>query len=362
MAFCESGPAAIEWLSKHHADAIVSDMRMPGMDGAELLSRVRDTYPDTVRIVLSGHSDQEMTLRSIGPAHQYLSKPCDPEQLKATIASTLDLHRRICADGVRRAVESIDALPTLPDIYVKLVAEMADPSATIEAAGRIISEDLGMSAKVLQLVNSSFFGLPVRVSDVPHAVALLGLGVIRPLVLSTGVLGQFEQRELGGLSLGKLTTHSTGVAVLARKLAEEESPHLSAEALSDVFLAGLMHDIGRLVLAGARPGDYSEIVREASHDQTLVVGLERDSFGATHAEVGGFLLQLWGLPSEIVEAVALHHTPADSPSEVFNPLGAVHAGEALVDGEVDLDEAYLLRLGLQEAPERWAQTTTLAKA
>lgn len=353
MNFCDSGESALQWLASHRADAIVSDMRMPGMDGAELLSRVRETYPDTIRIVLSGHSDQEMTLRSIGPAHQYLSKPCDPEQLKAKISSTLDLHQRIRSAEVRRAVESTDSLPILPAVYTELVAEMNDPAGSIESAGRIISQDLGMSAKVLQLINSSFFGLPVRVTDVPHAVSLLGLEVIRPLVLSTATFSQFEKRELGGLSLAKLTAHSTRVAMLASKVAEYQLPQISANALGDVVLAGLMHDVGRLLLAGARPEEYEQIVHASGSDPTLVVQREQDLFGVTHAEVGGYLLQLWGLPTELVEAVAMHHTPASSHSDAFGPLAAVHTAEALTDGEVELDETYLERVGLDDVRPDW---------
>lgn len=357
MAFCESGRAALAHLASHAVDAIVTDMRMPGMDGAELLTRVRDFYPDTVRMILSGHSDQELTLRAIGPAHRYLAKPCDPAVLIEAITSAIELHSRVRAPGVRRLVESVGSLPTLPEVYIDLVEEMQSPRACVAVAGEIVARDLGMSAKILQLVNSSFFGLPVRVTDVPHAVALLGLGVIRPLVLSAGVFGQFEGRELGGVSLTRLTGHSMRVATRAREIVDAEKPRVSSDEASDVFLAGLLHDVGRLVLAQARPGDYARLIADAAPHPRRLAKLEGERFGATHAELGGYLLQLWGLPAPIVEAVALHHEPVDSTSATFTTLAAIHAAEVLVDGEADWDLEYLERTGLSDRVERWSAPT-----
>ena len=158
MSFCESGAEAVELLQKEPHDVVVTDMRMPGMDGAELLQKVRELFPGTVRIVLSGHSDQELTLRAVGPAHQYLTKPCDPESLRCTIQRTIALQDQVANDKVRELVASVDALPTLPCIYQELVEEVTSPMACIEQAGKIIARDLGMSTKILQLVNSSFFG------------------------------------------------------------------------------------------------------------------------------------------------------------------------------------------------------------
>ena len=347
MRFCGGGGDALAALAAEGADVVVTDMRMPGMDGAELLSRVRDLYPDTVRIVLSGHSDQELTLRAVGPAHQYLSKPCEPNHLRETIDAALALHASVRSPEVRRLVESVESLPTLPEVYLELVQAMNDPKAGVDHAGRVIASDLGMSAKVLQLVNSAFFGLPVRVRDVPQAVALLGLGVIRPLVLSTGVFRQFETRDLGGLSLRRLTAHSLRVATHARDLADRHAAKCDGDP-ADFFLAGMLHDVGRLVLAQARPGDYAQVCRDTRRDPTALADREREAFGATHAEVGGALLQLWGLPSFLVEAVAFHHTPsAFGPAAArLSPLTAVHAAEATVGGEARPDADFLERAGV----------------
>lgn len=360
MAFCESGAAALKHLGGSPVDVIVSDMRMPGMDGAEFLTRVRELYPDTVRIILSGHSDRELTLRAIGPAHQYLAKPCEPDRLTATIRTALELHKRVRSDAMRSVVESIDALPTIPEVYLELVSEMTNPGSSAETAGRIVAQDLGMSTRILQLVNSSFFGLPIRVSDVPHAVALLGLGVIRGLVLSTSVFGQFKGHELGGFSLRQLSAHSTRVAMRCRELAEAESLALTTDEASDFFLAGLLHDVGRIVLAQSRPGDYADLCRTVAAKPADAIAYETELFGVSHAEVGGYLLQLWGLPSPLVEAVTLHHDPSSTRSDAFGPLAALHAAEVITDREADWDETYLARLGIADAPMRWTPEEAVA--
>lgn len=353
MSFCECGDAALDHLSKSPTDVVVSDMRMPGMDGAHLLARVQDLYPNTVRMILSGHSDQEMTLRAVGPAHRYLSKPCQPDTLVEAIESAIDLHARVVSPDVRKIIESVDTLPVLPEVYLELVEELRRPEASIESAGRIIASDLGMSAKILQLVNSSFFGLPVKITDVPHAVALLGLGVIRPLVLSTCVFEHYEEAELGGVSLASLANHSMRVATIARRIAESEKEEVGAEDSSEVYLCGLLHDVGRLVLAQAQPNAYAELCQEAEADSTSLYLMERDAFGATHGEVGGLLLQLWGLPSHLVEAVALHHEPIASPTTTFGTLTCIHAAESIIDAEATWDINYLRRVGKLERVELW---------
>ncbi|TWT42900.1 response regulator [Botrimarina hoheduenensis] len=358
MDFVASGADALRSLALQSAQVVISDMRMPGMDGAELLSRVRDLYPETVRIVLSGHSDQELTLRAVGPAHQYLAKPCDPDRLTAAIRSAMLLHDRVRSPKVRSIVASVDTLPTLPEIYLELVDEMASPNGSSETAGRIIARDLGLSAKILKLVNSSFFGLPVRVSDVPHAVALLGLGVIRPLVLSTGVFKQFEGCKLGGISLARLTAHSTQIAVKAKQIAADEYACMSADQASDVFLAGLLHDVGRLVLAQAYPSEYEALCQQSMTGSDDLSLLEESEFGASHAEIGGHLIQLWGLPAPLVEAVALHHAPLNASGVAFSSLTAVHVAEWAA-GEAEADEAYLRSLQLSHQHTFWAPQEAL---
>lgn len=361
MEFCEGPEQALAAMAEAPFDVVVSDMRMPGMDGAELLTRVRDLYPDTVRIVLSGQSEQERILRAVGPAHQYLSKPCDPESLRQTISRASLLGKRMNNPQLKTLVSQMDSLPSLPDIYFDLVEELRSEEASVERVGALISRDISMTAKVLQLVNSSFFGLPVHVNDASHAAALLGLNTLKPLVLTASIFRQLEESRVSPSFLEKVLSHSLAVAGISKQLAKTEG--LDRDTVDNTFIAGALHDVGKIVLADNFGRDYTVLGHKAAAQQSSIVELEAEQFGASHADVGGFLLGLWGLPQEIIEAVAFHHDPATSVDESFSPLTAVHVADVLSKSSNDpaldftasceVKQAYLARLGLDHRLEEW---------
>ena len=198
MQFAGSGQEALECLSKEPFDVVVSDMRMPGMDGAQLLKEVMRLYPQIARIILSGHSDQEIVLKSVRIAHQYLAKPCEAETLKSVVTRTCALRELLADDAVRRMVSNMDSIPSLPSLYAEIMEEIQSPNASIQRVGKIISKDMGMTTKILQLVNSAFFGLRRHVSSPSQAVSLLGLDTIRALVLSVHIFTHFDSQKASG--------------------------------------------------------------------------------------------------------------------------------------------------------------------
>jgi len=361
MCFYEGPEQALAAMAEAPFNVIVTDMSMPGMDGAELLTRVRDLYPDTVRIVLSGQSEHERILRAVGPAHQYLSKPCDPVYLRKTINRAILLGVRMNNPQLKNLVSQMDSLPSLPDIYFKLVEELRREEASVDRVGALISSDISMTAKVLQLVNSSFFGLPVHVNDATHAAALLGLNTLKPLVLTASIFRQLEESRVSQAFLEKVLSHSMAVAGVAKRLAKLEQ--LDLDTIDNTFIAGALHDLGKVVLADNFGREYTVLCHKAMVQQTSIVELEIEQYGASHADVGGFLLGLWGLPQEIIEAVAFHHDPSTSIDESFTPLTAVHVANALaaetIDAALDpettiaVEHAYLAKLGLEERLNDW---------
>jgi len=361
MQFCEGPEQALAAMAEEPFDVIVSDMRMPGMDGAELLTRIRDKYPDTVRIVLSGQSEQERILRAVGPAHQYLSKPCDPESLRTTISRASLLCRRMNNPKLKALVSQMDSLPSLPDIYFQLVEELRGEDASVDRVGALIESDISMTAKVLQLVNSSFFGLPVHVNDAKHAAAMLGLNTLKPLVLTASIFRQLEESRVSANFLEKVFGHSMVVAGIAKKLAQAEE--LDRDSIDNAFIAGALHDVGKVVMADNFGRDYTVLCHKAKAQQTSVCELEIEQYGTSHADVGGFLLGLWGLPQEIIEAVAYHHDPATSVDESFSLLTAVHVANSFCDDEPEpglepqaastVDRDYLVRLDLESRLDSW---------
>jgi HD-like signal output (HDOD) protein len=359
-AFAPGGPEALELLSQEPFEIIVSDMRMPGMDGARLLEEVQKRHPQVIRIILSGHSDEEMILRSVRSAHQYLAKPCDAQSLRATIQRTCALRDLLADEKLRQVVAGMETLPSLPDLYAEIMAELRSENASMKRVGEIISKDLGMTAKMLQLVNSAFFGHIRHVASPIHAVELLGLEIIKSLVLSVQIFSQLELSRVSGLSPKALWQHSLGVGLCARAIAlEAKQPQ---ELVDDAFLAGVLHDAGKLILAANFPDNYKKIVPAEAEGVAAWCRAEEQAFGVTHAAVGAYLFSLWGFSYPLVEAVAFHHEPRGEVHPGFAALTAVHVGDALErslrredqDGPaVEMNLEYLEALGLTPKLEVW---------
>jgi HD-like signal output (HDOD) protein len=360
MNFVDGGQKALEFMATHPVDIIVSDMMMPVMDGSQLLAEVVKRHPQTVRIMLSGHADREGVLRLVDTAHQYLSKPCDPDELRGAITRAFTLRDLLGNDRLKKLTTRVRNLPTLPHLYQQLTAELRKDSASMQVVGEIISRDIGMTVKILQLVNSAFFGLAQPASNAAEAAAYLGLNTIRCLALSLGIFSQYDETACKLFSLDLLARHSWITGLMARNVAQWQRQ--DARCLEECFLAGLLHDVGQLVLAVGLHEEYSEVILRAKNQNIPVYELEEEFFGATHADVGAYLLALWGLPNPIIEAVALHHHPATSVSAVFSPTIAIHAadvfahefsGIATETPPPRLDTSYLTKLGLDGQIEAW---------
>ncbi len=328
MAFVGSAQEALALLERQHVDVVVSDMRMPGMDGAQLLNEVQSRHPDVIRIILSGHADREMIMRSLGASHQYLSKPCDAETLKAAVGRAMGLRSLFREEpSLMPLISRLHTLPSLPSLYLAIVEELKSPNATLKKVGQIIASDPAMTVKMLQLVNSAFFGIGRQITSPVHAVNLLGLDLIQALVLSAQVFGELDT-GIAGVDPEALWRHSTAVGTLAKRIAKAEGE--DEQTCNDCMVAGLLHDIGKLVLLANLPAEYTRLIELARREKADLFELERLEFGANHAELGGYLLGLWGLPDIIVEAVAFHHHPAAYPLPIFSPRVAVYAADALV--------------------------------
>jgi HD-like signal output (HDOD) protein len=361
MNFVESGKQALEFMAAHPVDIIVSDMMMAQMDGSQLLTEVLKRHPQTVRIVLSGHAEREAVLRLVGPAHQYLSKPCDADELRKAIIRAFALRDLLGNEQLKRLTTRIKNLPTLPMLQSQLTEELRSDSPCMETIGGIISHDIGMTAKILQLVNSAFFGLAQPISNPTDAAVYLGLNTLRSLVLSVGIFSQYDQQASRSFSLEALAQHSWVTAAMSRRVAQLE--RRDTRSMDECFLAGLLHDTGQLVLAFGLPEEYERVLGVAKAENRPVWQVEQEVFGATHASVGAYLLALWGIPNYIIEAVALHHEPARCTTPDFSPAIAVHAADVFAHNlaasatEIPaprLDIAYLTQIGLIGRIQTWA--------
>ena len=360
MYFASSANEALEVFDKTGIDVIVSDMKMPGIDGAALLQEVRTRYPHTVRLILSGYSEKEMIMKSVGAAHQYISKPCDSEMLKEKIQRACNLRDLLGNENLRRLVSQMHSVPSLPTLYSEMMAELNLPEPNMRKIGEIVKKDIGMTVKVLQIVNSAFFGLQRNVSDAGDAINFLGLDTIKSLTLSIGIFSQFENQKQSQKTISEIWNHSMSVGVLAKKIAASENP----EDANDAFTAGLLHEIGEIVLAVNLPEQFAAMQQLIEKENMTRIAAERQIFETTHSEVGAYLLGLWGLPHQVVEAVAFHHFPGKFQTGSFSPMTAVHIAdefhahsgeEILTEPENCFDVKYLEKLGLMEKIPVWYQ-------
>lgn len=331
MVFVESASRAITELELGAFDVVVSDMRMPGMDGAQLLATVAERWPATVRIVLSGHVQEEQSARVLTMAHQYLSKPCSAQQLENVIDRCAKLHDLLTDRKLRDIVGRVTKLPALPQTYARLSHLMSDPHASVGEITKVVSADPAVTAKVLQMVNSSFFRLARRITRIDQAVNYLGVAAVRNIVMSVEVFSHWGSHPaLPELSPERLLARAQRVAAAAWALTTGTS------IADDALLAGLLHNIGYWVLLQECPGDVARAVAMARAESIPLSVAERRVIGSSHAEVGAYLLGLWGLPYPVVEAVAFQHAPGQVAHAEFDVLAALAIAESLALSKMPL--------------------------
>ena len=326
MEFVTSGRLALESLEQRPFDVIVSDQRMPEMDGATLLQQVLARWPQTVRIVLSGYSELEQIVRLVPVAHQYISKPCDATQLENVIERCLSLQELLRRPELRQVVGRLGSLPPAPKTYAQLQVAMASDTTSISDIARFISNDTIITAKMLQMVNSGFFRLHRRISTVEQAVGYLGLSTVRNLVVSAEVFSSWPpSSQARSPRLDVLQVHASHVSGVVRSLTE------GLPIANDTLLAALLHDIGYWVLMQERSADLVEAQRIATAESIPMDHAEQRVLGASHAEVGAYLLGIWGFPMPIVEAVAHHHAPERVAQTEFDTLAALAIAHSLTE-------------------------------
>ncbi len=358
VAFAQSGEEALRKLDDARFDVVVTDLRMPIMDGTTLLTRVQQQHPDVIRVLSSGHVDAESTLNAIFVAHQFVPKPVDSETLENVVERACELRAAIQSEAVRKIIGRIDTLPSAPGIYCTLSSALANPNVAVSEVARLLEQDAALCTKILQLVNSALFRSSRDITNVETAVAHLGFETVRTLVLAVEIFQTTDSR-VSGQTIDSLQRHALRTAVIAENLVEDKRLAQSA------FTGGMLHDIGKLLLASELPSQICEALDTARALEQPLHEVERVRNGVTHAEIGASLLGLWGLPYPIVEAVANHHSPERVPQRGFDVLGAVYVANCLAHeqdrdpawegAKPRLDQDYLARLGVEHQLGAWRE-------
>lgn len=363
MSFAASGAEALALCEQNAFDVVVTDMRMPGMDGAELLGHVRDLIPGAARIILSGFSEDEAILRTVGPAHQYLAKPCDDEILIETIQHTLELRKILTASELRNLVGNIDALASPPDTYTRLVQALDDPRVGQDRITAIVSSDIALTAEVLKLTNSAYFSLPSKVTSISHAVRMIGTETLKSLALFVGIFKSFDGSIRTSQQIKNLCLRSQQIGVSAALIAEHEK--LDKPICQILPAIGMLSHVGSLVLYLHYSARMEEAVARIEPEEITIIEAEQQEFGAAHPEIGAYLLGLWGFPEQVVQTVAYHHRPFDFPHGSMTGLTAIYAAQLLsrevarqgydVNGDIEtkIDIPYLTRVGKADCIPVW---------
>ena len=327
MSFAGSGAEAIKILSEGNFDVIVSDMRMPEINGAQLLAKVKNSHPDLARVILSGHSERELALQTVNVAHQFLNKPCSLEELTTVIRKTITLRRLLSRKEICELANGIVRMPSMPQSYVAITRELNSDSPAVEKVAKIVESDPSMTITVLRLVNSGFFGMADRINSVSEAIGLLGLELLRTLALVTGIFSKYESNRR--FSIEQFSLRAIRVASLARQMAM--TGKFEKKTVDQVFLSGMLCDIGLLMLNTTTEDNYDIVRALAEEIGERITVVEKRILGATHAELGAYLIGLWGFDDAIVEAIAYHHHPENAPPSIhLQPLALVHVADALI--------------------------------
>lgn len=359
--FATSGKDAIIKLGQQPFDAIVTDMHMPVMDGIQLLDVVSRDMPGVMRFVLSGNASDAQVLKSTHLVHQMIPKPCDMARIYHTVERACRLRDMLSDTQLLRIITGIKTLPSVPLLYNQLLKELQSDNASSQTVGNIIAQDTAMTAKILQLVNSSFFGLSDNISSPQRAVTILGINTVKALVLGIQVFSEYQGRSTFPLSIDALWKHSMLVSTLAFNIARNLK--LGVQDQENARVSGILHDIGKLMFF--KIPDFFQKV-QFDKKRGILVDAEYKVLNTSHAEMGAYLLGMWGLPVSIVEAITFHHKPGIQISEKADLLTALHVANGLLpmcQNEKEpqytayLDMGYLQNIGVVDRLDEWTFMT-----
>jgi len=331
-----SQDTALAYLETNQYDIVVADASHKIEVSVAFLETLQKRWPRLLRYLITDATQARDMAALFEAAHRVLPRPTNPGILAKQLQGAINLRELLTNDQLQARITSIKSLPCLPETYQQLVSELQSGEVSIKKVADLVGRDAAITAKLLQVVNSAFFGLSNQVADVFHAVNLVGLDTVRSLVLSAGVFEEFKGVNIPNSSVDEIYRTSVSVGTKSRLLAHTFG--LDPRTIENAFLGGMLHDIGRLLMARCFREEYGHVMDLVTERSIPVYQAEEEILGASDAVIGAFLLSLWGIADPIVEAVALHYKPSNYANPVLGPLTAVHLGWA-----IDADE----RMGLK---------------
>jgi HD-like signal output (HDOD) protein len=339
-------------------DLVLSDQLMPGMPGSQLLEEIRNVAPMVIRVIMSGYvSLNKLTL--ITSAHQYLAKPFDIVKLRELVLRSFAAQERILSKGLQTVATSLRSIPSLPQVHQSLLAEIEDNRTASSVIARMVAEDPGLSVKVLQLANSPLFGQGYLISNPTDAVMCLGTEMIAALVLSQSLFRHYETLSSAEADVPRVWTHCWETACLAQHICRQKG--LPRRAAEEAFLAGLLHEAGRLILVDNFAGQFAAACREAKRGATPLAPRLLETFQTTPGQLTAYVMELWGMPADVVNALSLQDNPQQEPGGVFSLTSALYIADHVASRKAPPDDfgveawntAYLRTIGCQDDIPVW---------
>lgn len=334
LYFADSGELALKILAAGEIDLVLSDMRMPGMDGYSLLKKVKEDYPQVIRLILSGYVEESYVYKALidGSAKTYLAKPWDTNELIELVNALLETEELLKDKKLLNIINTLDHLPTLPEIYHQLM-NLIEQDADFEKIVKVIEQDPAISAKVLQVANSAFF--KSHTSSLKRAAVFIGLMTLKDVVVGSAVFASFEVPAIGCFNPELIWEHAL---VTGRWFGELYELLHDSKPPEDVASIGLLHNVGLLLLLQTFPDKFSRLVEEiAANPETDSLVLENEIFGVDHAQLGAYLLNWWNMPYPMIEAALNHNKPLAVPSLNRNNLVILHLADGLARLECGFD-------------------------
>ncbi len=330
MTFAADADQAMQELSEQKFDIVVSDVTMPKVDGVAFLQQVRNQYPDTVRILMSGTAHGDVLMRAVPVAHRFLSKPWNIQSLTADLTRAFELRDFMRHTDLRKVVGSVSSLPILPTVYQELCATLENPNSRLDDVVAVVDRDPGVVARLLHIVNSAFFAAPRPMHNTTETIRYLGTSLLKSLLLTSEIFSRFDESKLPrGFGLTEMQNHALLTAKLASRFTTEDRDM----ALS----AGLLHSIGKLIFADRMAEEWSQAYLQSKDEGRTLVEVEMEHFNTNYAQVGGYLLGLWGLPQEMVEAIADHSNPSLRGQEGVGLVGITHVASVLAAEQLNMN-------------------------
>jgi len=353
---------ALSLLENSAFDGIVTAARLPGSTGVELLNKLVPRYPNLVRLIRYAPEDKSLLRGFVGWPPLHLTRDMDGAEIEASLKGAFQLAEWMAKPAMKALLPQMRRLPTVPELYTKVMDLLSSLTSSTEDVGRLIAQDPALTIKMLQMVNSAAFALAHPVSSAVEAVLFLGAERTKALILVANTCLHFNLSECKGFSQEQFWQHCLSTAGLARSIMQME--RVDAKLADEAFTAALLHDVGKLLFAANLPEKYSQMLAVARNQKMSDEQAERTAFGTSHAELGACLLGTWGLPLDLLRAISWHHAPCESGDGVFSLLTAVHAANALdhsrsggpEDASIPkLDHRYLTRLDLNDRWLRWRE-------